>query len=612
MASGFDAVPAPPEPGRILPRALGVGALAGGATGALLALWTGALNGWAASLDTLLLALYFGTLYAVLTSVLLVAVAFVALLLGRRPSRRTHWATVGAAVVLYGGAQRYHSSVQFLTPTAHLSAVGLIDLLALGVCAALAAGAVLARSRRRRAAYLAAAAALLVGIDRLNVRHERPLERDLAREVPRALGAAPTPARSPAGSALERTRLVVLGFDGLSWEMLLPLLADGSLPGFHDLLEGAAYGYLGSFPEVALPPSRYRRLTHPESISPTVWETLSTGMAPDRHGIGYHNYFVFPGIERKVRHLPTHYRGNSPLGLRSLLAASRRVAPWDLVPFDARDALVARFYEVAEREGLAVGSVNWRNTGPVAPVHGFVYGFGLSEPRSYPADLEQGLPPLPATRPLEPEAPEQVAMRATFERALLERFFVLAERHPTEVLLYYTHFHDGANHHHWRLETAGRSFFVAGLSHPRLVPGPASRSTMEILDQTVRGVLARVSAETVVVVVSDHGFDWREYKHHNGPPGVLIVRAAGIRPGPFAGASVFDVAPSLLHWLGLPVADDLVGRPLALAVPGGPLDRPVARVASWGPARRVEAAAEADPEALREQEEYLRSLGYVN
>jgi arylsulfatase A-like enzyme len=114
------------------------------------------------------------------------------------------------------------------------------------------------------------------------------------------------------------------------------------------------------------------------------------------------------------------------------------------------------------------------------------------------------------------------------------------------------------------------------------------------------------------VIVSDHGFGYRGYEHDNGPPGVLIVRGPGIRPGAFTGAGIADVTPTLLGLLGLPVADDMQGRPLQIAEPGGPLDQPVSRIATYGPSASRGTHGAIDPEALRRHEEYLRSLGYVN
>jgi predicted AlkP superfamily phosphohydrolase/phosphomutase len=83
----------------------------------------------------------------------------------------------------------------------------------------------------------------------------------------------------------------------------------------------------------------------------------------------------------------------------------------------------------------------------------------------------------------------------------------------------------------------------------------------------------------VLLVVSAHGLEptplWRRLlgvlsgtrvtaaSHAGAPPGLLLAYGEGVRPGAvLRGASVLDVAPTLLYLLGLPVARDMEGRVL--------------------------------------------------
>jgi hypothetical protein len=70
-----------------------------------------------------------------------------------------------------------------------------------------------------------------------------------------------------------------------------------------------------------------------------------------------------------------------------------------------------------------------------------------------------------------------------------------------------------------------------------------------------------------------------------------------------------DVAPTVLHLLGLPVSDELEGRVLEAALtPEFRAAHPVRRVASYGlrpPGRLRESAFD------RDMLEELRSLGYI-
>jgi hypothetical protein len=548
--------------------------------------------------DTAVLAGYLVGLYGLVNLAGNGALALALLALGLRPGVRVFLAASAAFYVLLNGALRFILVTQLLSVTPFMTAVGLAEAVALVAITLLAARTFLASSAGDALRWGAAAALLLGALWGFQVWHERPHERDLARLVPPLLEPAkPAAEAAPAPDAFANAKLVVLGFDGITWEILLPLLRRGELPHFRALLEDSAYGYL-------------RTLSF--AISPVVWETISTGQPPARHGIGYHQHFEFPGMRERLRAMPSYTLCNTPMGMRRLLSYTTRFAPWRGVQADATDARVARFWEIASRSGLEVGVYNWLNTGPAVPLNGFLHAYGTTEPLDFPPDLNAGFPPLEV--PVLPNEPGLATIEAglPYEHALYRRFVDLALRHQPDVLMYYTHFADAANHLNWKQETVGERLFFGGFGPPDVEPGPTMTRANRLLDEILGDVLARVPADATVAVVSDHGFGFRGYEHDNGPPGVVIVRGPGVSPGLVEGADIADVTPTLLHLLGLPVADDMTGRVLPIARAGGPLERPPTRVASYGPsASRGAHATGSDPEALERQKEYLRSLGYV-
>lgn len=580
--------------------ALLAGVLFGLITGVGLGLATGHVNGWGAGSDSWILSAYFGGLYILIFVAGSLALGLAAVAVGRRPGFRFFAAVILAGALLLNGALRYNLSIQFMSVVPHMTWLGVFNLALLAVAAGLVLWALLGSSPGRVVGGLAIAAAAVLVVHVVNVRHELPLRRDLAQVMPPALAAAapPTEASAPSAEKFSDTRLMVLGFDGLSFEVLLPLLRRGELPHFQRYLSDAAYGYLE---------------THPKPTSPVVWEEMSTGRPPQEHGIGYHVHFEFPGIADRVRLLPQFYRGKSPMALREVITPLAPWAPWDRVPSDSTDAKAARFFDVAAANGHTVGSFNWMNTGPVYPTNGWIRGYGPVTPRFFPATLEDDLPPLPVGKAtITRESVPWVRERDVYERAEYDRFLRIATTHPTELLLFYTHFHDGVNHLNWRMEAHGGKFFFSSAEHPDFEPGEATKISMRFLDDVLGDVMSRLPDDAILVIVSDHGFDFRGFEHDNGVPGVFLARGPGIRSGPFSGAYIADVAPTLLHWLGLPVADEVKGKVVALAEPGGPLDRQVERIASYGTVGPTHDRQKSDPEALREHEEYLRALGYVN
>lgn len=67
-------------------------------------------------------------------------------------------------------------------------------------------------------------------------------------------------------------KILILGIDGGSWNTILPLIEDGSLPAMKELMEKGAYGYLD---------------TYGSQFTPPVWTSIATGKVTEKHGI-YH------------------------------------------------------------------------------------------------------------------------------------------------------------------------------------------------------------------------------------------------------------------------------------------------------------------------------------
>jgi len=581
----------------VLGAAMATGVLGGLIAGAILALLVAVVNDWSFGADALLLSGYLAGLYAAVFCLGLLVAALGMLAMGGRPGPRVFWALLLGFSVFVTAVLRFSPAIQLFSVVPSMNLLGVVDLVVIAVASLAVTGAVLSTQRIRVMGASALAIALLAGLGLFHRWHEAPRRLDLAAEIPPLAAAAAPVAPAPAGERLDGVKLFVLALDGLSWNVTVPMMKAGDMPNLAALLDGAAYGYLETL-----------RFT----VSPVVWETIVTSQPERRHGIGHHFHFAFPGLSRHVNHLPNMPLCNTPMGLRRLLSATRGLGLWANAPASSEDARVARLWEILSRGGLDVGVFMMLNTTPAAPIRGWMHGHGVFHPTDYPDDLEAGFPPMPprpkhgATAGIGWEKEKE-----PIERALWQRFTDLALRDRPDVLMYYTHFGDGVNHVNWKVETIGDDVFYSGLHGEAFTPGPASTAVNRFLDSLIGDAMARLPDDALFVVVSDHGFDFRGYEHDNSPPGTLIVRGPGIRPGPIEGASIYDVTPTLIHWLGLPVADDMEGEVLSLAIPGGRFDREVARIATWGAASKTSEVGDVEAEDLKEHEEYLRSLGYV-
>ncbi len=91
--------------------------------------------------------------------------------------------------------------------------------------------------------------------------------------------------------------------------------------------------------------------------------------------------------------------------------------------------------------------------------------------------------------------------------------------------------------------------------------------------------------------------------------GILVVAGPGIRRGAkIEDATVLDVAPTLMHLMDAPVAEDLDGSVLSALFEGDLAARPVETVDSYGEVVPEAIDVEVDPEFMEE----LRKMGYVD
>ena len=86
------------------------------------------------------------------------------------------------------------------------------------------------------------------------------------------------------------TRVMVLGIDGGTWDVILPMIARGKLPVLRSLMDRGRYGILSSVPTAS-----------GATISPAIWTSIFTGLEPQRHGID--DWYVSDSRNRKRKAL---------------------------------------------------------------------------------------------------------------------------------------------------------------------------------------------------------------------------------------------------------------------------------------------------------------------
>lgn len=422
------------------------------------------------------------------------------------------------------------------------------------------------------------------------------------------------------------TRAVVIGIDGADWRVIDRLIEEGRMPHMARLKARSAWGPIQTLHDVPL--------------SPVIWTSVATGKTADQHGIAW-------------------FMVDRPDGTRVPVRSTNRRAKalWNVLAEHGRRPVVVGWWATYPAEEVGEGAI-------VSDALGF-HGFGATARRgddgrkTYPPELYREVAPL---------VPPEQQVPADFAR----RFIHLSpEAYRREMYTPARHdAHDAANPIHlFQMYAATAQGYTAiaeellaerpfdlfllyyeqvdSLSHlfmkhapPRLpwVDAEEHARYRDVVDEwyayqdeLLGRLLARIDLEeTALFVLSDHGFKSgdrriraegtvdvaRAHLDHE-PDGIFLAAGPHLRRASVRDASVLDVAPTLLHYLGFPVARDMKGRVLEeVFEPAFLEENPVRHVATYegGGEGGGDAPAEAPPadaELAEENLEALRSLGYL-
>ncbi|HEV8580052.1 MAG TPA: alkaline phosphatase family protein [Thermoanaerobaculia bacterium] len=405
---------------------------------------------------------------------------------------------------------------------------------------------------------------------------------------------APPPRIQAADTGL---KVVFVGFDGADWRVIRPLMKKGELPAFAGLVRSGATGDLA---------------TIHDSNSAVIWASIYTGEKPELHGVLDFYRIHLPGMASP---------GLFPVHRTYFKELTDLVAPLGLVrqvPVDRFSLGAAPLWEIADRAGMPIGVVDgyfysFPALHPSRPESWF-FSYGLDELGARPSGrVELFTQPKTLFRQVRP-----LLAGGDFSWQSSVLLKLLGERPQPRFVNFYTHQPDSFQHWYWKWYEPRRFFGVT----QRGLAENADRipKLHRDFDRFLGRLLAAVGPQTVVIVASDHGHSPTIVhslytQHRHGPPGILLMRGGPVRRGlALQGADIYDLYPTVLYLLGLPVPQDVHGKVLLDALdPGFVRLHPVRTVPSLrglGLPSGLPGASRSG--AMNEREiEKLRSLGYI-
>ncbi len=380
------------------------------------------------------------------------------------------------------------------------------------------------------------------------------------------------------GHRISPVKVVIIGFDGATWDTLQAPLDRGWMPNLAGMIHSGVHGPLK---------------TIRPTLTPVIWTTIATGKLPEKHGI---TGIIIEDPEKNTR---------SPLNA-SLIHCK---TIWEMLSSREKRSTIVRW------------PVSW----PAKPLSGeLVSEFSFQKQRqhrTYPEPLsslvDQKIPRFRLNdiqeltgidqQSYEVLAPEwqwklMVALRE-YSLDILYRdvsLELLKNGQPDLTAIYF-----------YSMDAIGHSFLKFGIPDGGVTPDDPDFSGLipnwcRLYDRFLGDILAAIDPDSYVLICSDHGMKPAlkpqnflirsendpprpgetdrevpvspgppydsdplalklEYtlpsgQHVDAPDGILVVTGPGVRTGLYYDqVSVADITPTLLYVMGLPVASDFEG-----------------------------------------------------
>ncbi len=354
-----------------------------------------------------------------------------------------------------------------------------------------------------------------------------------------------------------KRKVLVIGWDAADWKAIDPLMDAGMMPNLERLVSGGVRGRLATLD----PP-----------LSPMLWTSIATGKRPYKHGI---LGFSETGPDGKT--------------IRPVTNMHRRVkAIWNILTQENQRTHVLGWWPSHPAEpinGVMVSNFYQRAHKPInepwpmreGTVHPAERSDEFARLRIHPAEL--------TAAHIAPFVPDFAQVDQDKERGLTSIARVLADCSTVHAAATYL-----LEHEEWDFMGVyydAIDHFKHGFMkfHPPRRPFIPERefnlykgvvtAAYRFHDLMLGRLLDLAGEQATVLLISDHGFHPDHLRpralprepagpaHEHSPYGIFCIKGPGIKKDELVhGASLLDITPTLLTLFGLPMANDMDGRPL--------------------------------------------------
>jgi predicted AlkP superfamily phosphohydrolase/phosphomutase len=388
------------------------------------------------------------------------------------------------------------------------------------------------------------------------------------RGTPPLLEARPIDAAVDATPPERSARVTVLALDAGSLEFLTSATAEGRLPNFGRILDRGAVRHLATI--------------HPTSAE-AVWAAVATGKLPQKNGVRSAGIYDLQGGGGSVQLLPDYAFAHELVRFGFLVERAHTSAT-----FRART-----LWGILSGLGFSVGVVDWPLTQPAPIVRGFVVSDTYHRVALTPSGIDDPSTVYPPER--EPDALAALEMATADTAPVVSASIADEPRHaapgttdriydriartmtrasPVQVMLTRYQSLDPIGHYFLRYAVPAEFGDVTDDERRRL--GSVLERHYALVDEAIGRAIADLGPEDLLLVVSGYGMEPLGLgkrliervigdpdvsgTHEAAPDGFLLAYGASVaRERHQPRASVVDVVPTILYFLGVPIGRDMDG-----------------------------------------------------
>jgi predicted AlkP superfamily phosphohydrolase/phosphomutase len=385
------------------------------------------------------------------------------------------------------------------------------------------------------------------------------------------LDARPFDAGLEGAPAPVEPRVTIIAIDAGSLELVTTAAAEGRLPNFGRILDTGAVMHLATL--------------HPTSAE-AVWAAVATGKLPQKNGVRSATVYIPEGGGDPIRLLPDFCFANG-------------VVRFGLLTEQAHSSATVRtrtLWGILSGSGITSGVVNWPLTYPASPVRGYLVSdryaqlaltlAGLEDEQlTYPPDLEPEFLPVVQAARSEPaaatpgrdamaEIPERYREAGRIDRVYDRLAQALAESRDPQVRI--TRYQSLDPIGHYFLRYAAPSSFGNVTEEERRRFGPVLEGHYRLIDDAIGRAISTLGPDDLLLVISAYGMEPLGFgkrlleqiigdpelsgTHEAAPDGFLMAYGSAVaKSRQLRRASVVDVTPTVLYFLGLPIGRDMDG-----------------------------------------------------